>query len=202
MSELACHLEEMFMDLRHAGASEEHAFAAVLKAGKDLGPTVRRLRWQREGGLRPWLRTVVLPGLILSLFYGVCNIALGVYWENSALSLEVRLVLVSIALGFCASSFSRELGGRETHRVWAAVLIISFQAAALCVMALVVTPLELVRNAQYLGPGYITGVVFSLLRILSWDVMTPAIALVIGSVISVCAFPAVPPDHPNRCQVT
>jgi hypothetical protein len=113
VSELAWHLEKMFMDLRHAGASEEHAFAAVLKAGRDLGRTVRRLRWQREGGLRPWLRTVVLPGLILSLFYGVCNIGLGVYWENPALWLEASLVLVSIALGFCASSFSRELGGRK-----------------------------------------------------------------------------------------
>ena len=49
-SELACHLEEMYMDLRGGGASEEHALAAVSAAGKDLG-SVAGLRWQREGGI-------------------------------------------------------------------------------------------------------------------------------------------------------
>ena len=173
----------------------------VSKAGKDLGHTIRRLRWQREGGLRPWLRTVVLPGIMLSLFYGICNIALGVYYEKPAISLEIRLVLVSIALGFCASSFSRELGGRKAQRVWAAVFVISFPATALIVMALFGTPLELVRNSQYLRPGYIGGVVSSLFRIWLWDVMTPGIALAIGSVISVHAFPPISPDPP-RCKVT
>jgi len=184
LGELACHLEEMYMELRRNGASEETAFAVVSTAGKGLGPTIRRLRWEGEGGLRTWLRAAVFPGLVLALFYGVCNIALGVPWEYPTIRREAGLVLASVAFGFCASSFSRELGGRKTHRLWASAIVISFQAIAECVMIFLVTPLELVRNAQYLN-----GVFAALLRILLWDVVTPAVALVIGSLISVHAFP-------------
>ena len=198
VSELACHLEELYMDLRHAGASDEHALAVVSKAGKELGPTVRRLRWQREGGLRTSLRAVVLPGLILSLFYGVCSMALGVYWEYPAPWLEASLVLMSIALGFCASSVSREFGGDEAHRLWAAVIVVSFQAAAIGVMVFLVTPLEFVRNAQYRGVETISAVVARLLWILLWDVVTPAAALLIGGMISVSAFPSASLDRPKR----
>ncbi|HEY6768672.1 MAG TPA: hypothetical protein VI386_28255 [Candidatus Sulfotelmatobacter sp.] len=136
--------------------------------------------------MRAWLLAVVVPGLVLALFYGVCNIALGVYWRYPTLWREAGLVLASVALGFCTSSFSRELGGRKTHRLWAAAIGISFQAIAECVMIFLVTPLELVRNAQYLN-----GVFAALLWILLWDVVTPAVALVIGSLISVSAFPPV-----------
>ncbi len=73
VDELAGHLEERYMELRSSGASEEAALALVSTAGKSLGPTLRRLRWEGEGGLRSWLRAVVLPGLILAVFYGVCN---------------------------------------------------------------------------------------------------------------------------------
>ena len=194
VSELACHLEEMYISLRGGGASEEHALAVVSTAGKDLGSTVRRLRWQREGGLRTWLRAMALPGLIMSLFYGVCNIGLGVVsWEYPTPWREASLVLVSVALGFCASAFSRELGGRAAHRLWAAFAVISFQAAAECVMIFLVTPLELARNPQYLD-----GVFSSLIRILLWDVVTPATALVLGGLISVCAFSSTQPDRPKR----
>jgi hypothetical protein len=179
----------MYMELGRGGASEESAFAVVSTAGKDLGPTIRRLRWEGDGGLRTWLRAVVLPGLVLALFYGVCNIALGVVsWEYPTLWRETGLVLVSIALGCCASSFSRELGGRKAHRLWASAMVISFQAIAECGMIFLVTPLELARNAQYLN-----GVFAALLRILLWDVVTPVVALVIGSLISVRAFPPVLP---------
>ena len=184
VGELACHLEEMYMELRRGGASKETAIAVVAAAGKDLGPTIRRLRWEGEGGLRTWLRAVVLPGLVLAFFYGVCNIALGVYWEYPTLWREAGLVLVSVALGFCASSFSKELGGRRMHRLWASAIVISFQAVAECVMIFLVTPLELVRNAHYLN-----GVFAVHLWIVLWDIVTPAVALVIGSLISVRAFP-------------
>jgi hypothetical protein len=194
VSELACHLEEMYMDLRGGGASEEHALAAVSAAGKELGSVVRRLRWQREGGVRTWLRAMALPGLIMSLFYGVCNLGLGVYsWEYPRPWREAGLLLVSVALGFCASAFSRELGGRTGHRLWAAFAVISFQAAAECVMIFLVTPLELARN-----PRYLEGVFSSLIRILLWDVGTPAMALVLGGLISVWAFSSTQPDRPER----
>lgn len=48
VDELACHLEEMYMELRRGGASEETAFAVVSTAGKDLGPTIRRLWWKEK----------------------------------------------------------------------------------------------------------------------------------------------------------
>lgn len=186
VGELACHLEEMYMELRRSGASEETAFAVVSTAGKDLGPTIRRLRWEGEGGLRSWLRAVLLPGLVLVPFYGVCNIALGVYWEYPTVWREAGLVLASVALGFCASSFSRELGGKKTHRLWASTIVISFQAIAECVMVFLVTPLELIRGAQY-----VNGVLAATFGILLWDVVTPAMALIVGGLISVHAFPPV-----------
>jgi len=186
VGELACHLEEMYMEFRRGGASEETAFALVSTAGKDLGPTIRRLRWEGEVGLRTWLRAVVLPGLVLALFYGVCNSALGVYWEYPTLWREAGLVLASVALGFCASSFSRELGGRKTHRLWASAIVISFQTIAECVMIFLVTPVELSRSAHYFS-----GVFSACLWILLWDVVVPLVALIIGSLISVSAFPPV-----------
>jgi hypothetical protein len=176
----------MYMEFRRSGASEETAFALVSTAGKGLGPTIRRLRWEGEGGLRTWLRAVVLPGFVVAFFYGVCNIALGVYWEYPTLWREVGLVLASVALGFCASSFSRELGGRKKHRLWASAIVLSFQAIAECVMIFLVTPLELSRSAHYLS-----GVVSACLWILLWDVVAPLVALLIGSLISVRAFPPV-----------
>ena len=181
VGELACHLEEMYLGLRRNGASEEAAFAAVATAGKRLGPTIRRLRWEAEAGLRACLRAVILPGLVLALFYVVCNFALGVVsWEDPTLRREAYLALVSIAFGFCASSFSRELGGRNTHRLWASAIVISVQAIAECVMIFLVIPLELLGNAHYLSGVF---------RILLCDVVTPAVALLIGSLISVYAFP-------------
>jgi hypothetical protein len=184
VGELACHLEEMYTDLRSGGASEESALEAVSAAGKDLGPTIRRLRWQSEGDMRTFLRAVMLPGLILALFYGICNIALGVYWEKPMLWHEVGLVLSSIALGFCASSFSRELGGRNSHRLLAAAVVIFFPAASEGIIVVLVTPLELSRNHQYLS-----GVFSALLWIVLWDIVVPSAALVIGGLISVRAFP-------------
>jgi len=96
------------------------------------------------------------------------------------------LVLASVALGFCASSFSRELGGRKTHRLWASATVISFQAIAECVLIFLVTPVELSRSAHYFS-----GVFSACLWILLWDVVVPLGALLIGCLISVSAFPAV-----------
>jgi len=186
VDELACHLEEMYMRFRRNGASEKTAFAAVSAAGKRLGPTVRKLRWEQEGGFRTWLRAVLVPGLVLACFYAVCNFALGVVsWQNPTLRREADLALVSVAFGFCASSFSRELGGRTTHRLWASAIVISFQAIAECIMIFLVIPMELIRNAQYFSEVLAP----ALLRILLWDIVTPAMALVIGSLISMYAFP-------------
>ena len=70
------------------------------------------------------------------------------------------------------------------HRLWASAIVISFQAVAESAMIFLVTPLELVRNAHYLN-----GVFGALLWIVLWDIVTPAVALLIGSLISVCAFP-------------
>jgi hypothetical protein len=196
VSELACHLEEMYVDLRHAGASEEHALVVVSREGNNLGRTIRRLRWQREGGLRTWLRAVVLPGLILALVYAACCVAWGVYWEYPSSWLKGGLVVITVALGFCASSISRELGGTKVHRVWAAVVVVSLQAAAVCVMVFLVTPVEFVRNVQYREPT--SGVVLRCLSILLWDVVTPIVVSVIGGVISIWIFSPASPDRSTR----
>lgn len=196
VTELACHLEEMYMDLRQAGASEGRALAVVSTAGQNLGPTIRRLRWQREGGLRTWLRAVVLPGLILALVYGASGTAVGVYWEYPSLWREAGKILIGAGLGFCASSFSRELGGKMAHRLWAAAAVISLQAATVCTMVFLFTPVELFRNTQYSEP--VTVAVSRLFWILLWDVVTPAVALVISGLISVWTFPTALSDRPKR----
>src|ERR1035438_8901007 len=56
------------------------------------------------------------PGLILSLFYEACRTLLAdFYWEHPFLWREASIVLIGVALGFCASALSRELGGNESH---------------------------------------------------------------------------------------
>jgi hypothetical protein len=182
-------LEEIYLDLLRTGASEDHAFAMVSAMGKDLGPTVRRLRWQREGGLRTWLRAVLLPGLILSFVYEACRTLLvDFYWEHPFLWREASIVLIGVALGFCASSLSRELGGTESHRRWAGMFVISSPAAVWCVMGLLVTPLQLMEGSQSRLPGTISGVAVSLLWVLLWDVLMPAAGLAMGAAISALAF--------------
>jgi hypothetical protein len=184
IGELACHLEEMYMELLRGGASEESAFAKVSTAGKDLGPTIGKLRREREGGFRTWLRPVILPGLSLSIFYGICNMGLGVVsWEYPRLWREAGLVMASIALGFCAASSSRELGGNRTHRIWASASVISLQALAEFVMVFLVTPLEWTWTLQHLNLF-----VASVLWIFLWDLATPVVALVVGGLISVRTF--------------
>src|ERR1700685_1668017 len=120
LSELAGHLEEMYIDLRRAGAPEEQAIAQVTALGKNLGPSIRRLRWQHQGGLRTWLRSVALPGLVLFVFYGGCSsLSFDIYWGHRFVWREAGVMLIAIALGFCASFLSRELGGTLSHRRWA-----------------------------------------------------------------------------------
>jgi hypothetical protein len=195
VSELACHLEEMYVDLCHTGDSEEHALADVSAAGEKLGPTIRKLRWQREGGLRTWLRAVVAPGFILGLVYAVYTTAMGPYWEYPSLWREVGMVLICIALGFCASSLSRELGGAKAQRLWATAGVLSLQAAVECVMICLVTPLELFQSVHHHAP--MGAVVSRYLWVSLSDIVTPAAGLIIGGLISVCGFS---PSSPNRTE--
>jgi len=195
VSELAGHLEEIYLDLLRTGTSEDQAFALVSAMGQNLGPTVRRLRWQREGGPRTWLRAVVLPGLILSSFYQACRTLLvDFYWEHPFLWREASIVLIGVALGFCASSLSRELGGNESHWRWAGMFVVSLPTAIWCVMCLLVTPVQLIQGSQYRLPGTISGVAVSLLWALLWDVVMPAAGLAMGAAISALAFSPTSPD--------
>lgn len=63
------------------------------------------------------------------------------------------MIPIAVGLGFCASSFSRELGGKMAHRLWAAAAVISLQAAAVCTMVFVFTPVEMLRNTHYSEPA-------------------------------------------------
>jgi hypothetical protein len=195
VSELAGHLEEIYLDLLCTGASEGQALALVSAMGKNLGSTVRRLRWQREGGLRTWLRAVVLPGLILSFMYEACRTLLvDFHWEQPFLWRETNIVLIGVALGFCASSLSRELGGNKSHRLWAGMFVISLPAAVWCVMGLLVAPLQWIQGSQHRLQGTISGVAGSLLWVLLWDVVIPAAGLAMGAAISALAFSPTSPD--------
>ena len=75
------------------------------------------------------------------------------------------------------------------HRLWAAAAVISLQAAAVCTMVFVFTPVEMLRNTHYSEPAGVA--VSRLLWIWVWTVVTPAVALIIGGVISEYAFPSV-----------
>jgi len=153
LSELAGHLEEMYIDLRRAGTPEEQAIAQVTAIGKNLGPSIRRLRCQHEGCLRTWLRSVVLPGLVLFGLYGGCScLSFNIYWGHQFVWHEAGIVLIAIALGFCASFFSRELGGTRSQRRWAGMPIIAPYAVLWCVWALL-APIQLVQWSTYRRPG-------------------------------------------------
>ena len=198
LSELAGHLEEMYIDLRRAGAPEEQAIAQVTALGKNLGPSIRRLRWQHEGGLRTWLRSVVLPGLVLFFLYGGCSsLSFSIYWGHQFVWHEAGIVLVAIALGFCASFFSRELGGTLSQRRWAGMSILTSYAVLWCVRALL-APIQLVQWGTYRRPGTISGVAVLFLWVLFRDVVLPGLGLAIGSVISERAFSGIPSSNPKR----
>jgi hypothetical protein len=197
-SELAGHLEEMYIDLRRAGTPEEQAIAQVTAMGKNLAPSIRRLRWQHEGGLRTWLRSVVLPGLVLFVLYGGCGcLSFNVYWGHQFVWREAGIVLIAIALGFCASFFSRELGGTLSQRRWAGMSIIAPYAVLWCVWALL-APIQLVQWSTYRRPGVISGTAVVFLWVGLRDVVLPGLGLAIGSVISARAFSGIPSSNPKR----
>jgi hypothetical protein len=197
-SELAGHLEEMYIDLRRAGTPEEQAIAQVTAMGKNLGPSIRRLRWQHEGGWRTWLRSVVLPGLVLFVLYGGCGcLSFNVYWGHQFVWREAGIVLIAIALGFCASFFSRELGGTLSQRRWAGMSIIAPYAVLWCVWALL-APIQLVQWSTYRRPGVISGTAVVFLWVGLRDVVLPGLGLAIGSVISARAFSGIPSSNPKR----
>jgi hypothetical protein len=198
LSELAGHLEEMYIDLRRAGAPEEQAIAQVTALGKNLGPSIRRLRWQHQGGLRTWLRSVALPGLVLFVFYGGCSsLSFDIYWGHRFVWREAGVMLIAIALGFCASFLSRELGGTLSHRRWAGMSIIAPYAVLWCVWALL-APIQLVQWSTYRRPGVISGTAVVFLWVLLRDVVLPGLGLAIGSVISARAFSGIPSSNPKR----
>jgi hypothetical protein len=197
-SELAGHLEEMYLDLRRAGTPEEQAIAQVTAMGKNLAPSIRRLRWQHEGGWRTWLRSVVLPGLVLFVLYGGCScLSFNVYWGHQFVWREAGIVLIAIALGFCASFFSRELGGTLSQRRWAGMSIIAPYAVLWCVWALL-APIQLVQWSTYRRPGVISGTAVVFLWVGLRDVVLPGLGLAIGSVISARAFSGIPSSNPKR----
>jgi hypothetical protein len=197
-SELAGHLEEMYLDLRRAGTPEEQAIAQVTAMGKNLGPSIRRLRWQHEGGWRTWLRSVVLPGLVLFVLYGGCScLSFNIYWGHQFVWREAGIVLIAIALGFCASFFSRELGGTLSQRRWAGMSIIAPYAVLWCVWALL-APIQLVQWSTYRRPGVISGTAVVFLWVGLRDVVLPGLGLALGSVISARAFSGIPSSNPKR----
>lgn len=188
VSELAGHLEEMYLDLRRDGASEEQAIARVSAAGENFGPTIRRLRWQQEGGLQSWLRSVALPALVLFFFYDGCgSFSFDIYWGHQFLRHETGIELIAIALGFCAAFFSRQLGGNLSQRRWAAMSIIAPYAVRWCVMALLL-PIHLVQWPSYHSLGAVRGAALLFLWVLLRDIVLPGLGLAIGSVISARAF--------------
>src|SRR3954451_22061608 len=69
VKELADHLEELYLDLCASGVSQEEAHRRVAGIGAELGSTIRRLRWLRQGGGIAVLRSVVIPGTIVCLLY-------------------------------------------------------------------------------------------------------------------------------------
>ena len=197
-SELAGHLEEMYIDLRRAGTPEEQAIAQVTAMGKNLAPSIRRLRWQHEGGWRTWLRSVVLPGLVLFVLYGGCScLSFNIYWGHQFVWREAGIVLIAIALGFRASFFSRELGGTLSQRRWAGMSIIAPYAVLWCVWALL-APIQLVQWSTYRQPGVISGTAVVFLWVGLRDVVLPGLGLGIGSIISARAFSGIPSSNPKR----
>jgi hypothetical protein len=141
---------------------------------------------------------VVLPGLVLFVLYGGCGcLSFNVYWGHQFVWREAGIVLIAIALGFCASFFSRELGGTLSQRRWAGMSIIAPYAVLWCVWALL-APIQLVQWSTYRRPGVISGTAVVFLWVGLRDVVLPGLGLAIGSVISARAFSGIPSSNPKR----
>lgn len=105
---------------------------------------------------------------------------------------------MAIALGFCASFFSRELGGNPSQRRWAGFAIVAPYAAVWCVMGLLVTPVQMILWSAYRRPGTISGTAVSLLWVLLWDVILPSVGVALGGTISARAFSNISASKPSR----
>ena len=195
--ELASHLEDMYTDLRRLGVPEEEAIIEVATMGKKLGQVMHRLRWEHEGGWTNWFRAVAIPGIMLMLVYGASKALLvDFYWERAFSIREIGTVLICVALGFLASSFSRKLGGTASQRRWAAMFVVAPYGIVWCAMALFVTPLQMSQVVHY-QPWNISEAAVPLLWVLLWDVVIPAAGLAVGEVISELAFSPTSSDPPK-----
>ena len=121
------------------------------------------------------------------------------YWGHQFVWHEAGIVLIAIALGFCASFFSRELGGTRSQRQrrWAGMLIIAPYTVWWCVWALL-APIQLVQWSTYRRPGVISGTAVVFLWVWLRDGVLPGLGLAMGSVISARAFSGIPSSNPKR----
>jgi hypothetical protein len=193
VKELADHLEELYLDLCASGVSQEEAHRRVAGIGAELGSTIRRLRWLRQGGGIAVLRSVVIPGTIGCLLYE--SVQMAVFNGNtlranpSVIRPEIWLTLLSVGLAFMVSSLSRALGGNEQRR-WVATLFPAWvHFAGWIVMGLLVTPYQVWHQSQAYVDRFLHGIVISLLWTLFWGVLLPAAALATGAAVASRYFP-------------
>src|SRR5262249_51836754 len=85
------------------------------------------------------------------------------------------------------SFVSRTQGGGASQRRWAAMLVVAPYGIVWFVMALVVTPLQIVEAAQS-RPWTVREAAVPLFWVLLWDVVMPAAGLALGDVVSKLAF--------------
>src|SRR5262249_3141429 len=109
------------------------------------------------------------------------------YWERAFSIRETGTLLICVVLGFLASSFSRKLGGTASRRRLAAMFVVAPYGIIWCVMALLVSPLQMAQSVHY-RPWNIGEAAIPLLWILLCDVVIPAAGLAVGEVISELAF--------------
>jgi hypothetical protein len=76
--------------------------------------------------------------------------------------------------------------------------VIAPYAAVWCVMALVVTPIQLVEWGAFRRLGTVSGTAASLLWALLWDVVLPGVGLAIGGTISARVFSGAASSAPKR----
>ena len=127
------------------------------------------------------LRSVVLSG---ALGYMLHQSAATAVFNTFALKQHTNVVKAKgflfplcIALGFLASSVSRELGGSDLRRWAAALFPACVYLAGWFVMGLLVTPYQLLYGSLADSPASREAVIVQLLWVLLSDVLLPATGL-------------------------
>jgi hypothetical protein len=186
ISELACHLEDFYDELRNNGLKEPDAVERALKElneGHHLG---RRIRSAREGDMNERTRQFWLPGLasicaasfFLLIFARVSYMPrMLVVRSGAALMMYPAWLTVQPLLGAIGAYFSRRAGGNRITRVFAALSPSIALMVLVCIGVIVQAVMAFTGKPSDIGS--MGTIMFA--RAIFFAVAVPSAALLLGA---------------------